>query len=74
MGQYIPDRDYVAENPTEQALRSLWEEYLKNIHTFEIKEFDAAGARARKNLLQMRRLIIQRRAEIQENAKTKNLL
>ena len=70
MGQYIPDRDFVEEEPTEKRIREVLKEYTDNIYRFEVKDSKAAGIRARNNLLELHHLCKQRRKEILERKKT----
>jgi hypothetical protein len=69
MGQFIPERDFVNELPTEKRLRELMDEYKENIWRFEIKDSKAAGVRARNNLLEIGKLTKIRRLEILERKK-----
>jgi RecB family exonuclease len=70
VGKFIPERDFVNELPTEKRLREVFEEYTKNIWSFEIKDSKAAGVRARNNLLELAKLTKPRRKEILERKKT----
>jgi|TARA_R100000479_G_scaffold171285_2_gene114719 hypothetical protein len=69
MGQFIPDRDFVNEIPTEKRFRECLQEYNENIHKFEVKNSKAAGVRARHNLLELYHLCKQRRKEILDRKK-----
>jgi hypothetical protein len=69
MGKYIPERDFVNEEPTEKRIREVLDQYKENIWRFEIKDSKAAGVRARKNLLELYQLAKTRRAEILERKK-----
>ena len=69
MGKYIPDRDFVEEEPTEKRIREVLEDYNKNIWKFEVKDSKAAGVRARGNLLELYHLCRTRRKEILERKK-----
>ena len=69
MGQFIPDRDFINEPPTEKKVRDVFVDYDKNISKFEIKNSKAAGVRARNNLLEFYQLCKIRRKEILERKK-----
>ena len=70
MGRYVPDRDFINEEPTEKRIREVLAEYNKNIHKFEQKDSMRAGVRARNNLLELFHLCRQRRKEILARKKT----
>jgi len=70
MGKYIPERDFINEEPTEKRIREILEEYKENIWRFEVKNSKAAGVRARKNLLELHSLCRTRRREINDRKKT----
>jgi len=70
VGKYIPDRDFVCEEPTEKRIREILDEYKENIWRFEVKDSKAAGVRARNNLLELHHLCKTRRREILERKKT----
>ena len=69
MGQFVPDRDFVNEIPTEKKLRQVLSDYNINITKFETKNSKAAGVRARLNLLELYQLCKTRRKEILERKK-----
>tara|TARA_R110000787_G_scaffold30601_1_gene81961 strand:+ start:141 stop:362 length:222 start_codon:yes stop_codon:yes gene_type:complete len=69
MGQFIPERDFVSEIPTEKRIRDILEDYNKNVWRFEVKNSKAAGVRARANLLEFYQLCKIRRKEILERKK-----
>lgn len=69
MGQFIPERDFVSEIPTEKRIRDILEDYNKNVWRFEVKNSKAAGVRARNNLLEFYQLCKIRRKEILERKK-----
>ena len=69
MGKYIPDRNFVEEEPTEKRIREVLEDYNKNIWKFEVKDSKAAGVRARGNLLELYNLCRVRRKEILKRKK-----
>ena len=69
MGKFIPDRDFVNEEPTEKRIREVIDSYKENIWRFEINDSKAAGVRARNNLLELYHLCRQRRKEILERKK-----
>lgn len=70
MGKYVPDRDFVSEEPTEKRIRQVLAEYNENITKFEVKDSKAAGVRARFNLLELHHLCKKRRKEILARSKT----
>lgn len=70
MGKFIPDRDFINEEPTEKRIRQVIDEYKENVWRFEVNDSKAAGVRARHNLLELWHLTKQRRKEILERKKT----
>ena len=69
MGQFIPDRDFISEIPTEKKIRDVLEDYNKNVWKFEVKDSKAAGVRARNNLLEFYQLCKIRIKEILDRKK-----
>jgi len=69
MGNFIPDRDFIEEEPTEKRIREVLGEYNENIRNFECRNSKAAGKRARANLLELFHLCRQRRKEITDRSK-----
>ncbi len=69
MGQFIPDRDFISEIPTEKRIRDVLEDYNKNVWKFEVKDSKAAGVRANNILLEFYQLCKIRRKEILERKK-----
>ncbi|QDP62454.1 MAG: hypothetical protein Unbinned3585contig1000_22 [Prokaryotic dsDNA virus sp.] len=69
MGQFIPDRDFINEEPSEKRIREILELYKENIWRFEVKNSKAAGVRARHNLLELYHLCKTRRKEILDRKK-----
>jgi hypothetical protein len=67
MGKFIPARDFVFG--TEKQIRDLLSEYNDAIHIFEQKNYKKYGVKARKILLQLKKLIVIRRKEINERHK-----
>lgn len=69
MGNYVADRDFVDEEPSEKRIREVLGDYNKNINRFECGNSKAAGKRARANLLELYHLCRLRRREILERSK-----
>jgi len=69
MGKFIPDRDFINDEPTEKRIREILADYKENIWRFEIKDSKAAGVRARNNLLELHKLCKVRRKEILDRSK-----